>query len=286
MSTNLNAFLAQGLADAVGRPFEFGSPSPKIVQKYMDGDEPLHISDDTQMALFGLHGMTLGLRLGEPLHQVKLAYLDWLRTQQAQYLANQGGLLNERKLWRREAPGMTCLASLRAIAQGQPLPRRGNGCGTVMRLLPFACYGKSSGDWDCARKLAEATSLLTHTGTQIVPATRLYMDVAHDLATTGKSAKVTMHAKMVPTIDSYGQGWDAESCMAMALWALGHAKTFRQLLVHAIAHGGDSDSVAAVAGGLWGLAGRDVPEGLAARLDEQDVIARAVAAFEKELVHA
>lgn len=285
MSKNLHAFTCQGLADACGRPFEFGNPLVKQVQKYIETCPTLHITDDTQMALFGLHGMTQGLTHGSPLQTVRRAYLDWLRTQEGQFESGLPGLLTERKLWRREAPGITCLSSLSNIQLGKPITRKSNGCGTVMRLLPFALYAAATGEWDYAEQIAIGTSLMTHTGDQTIPTCKLYMETAKELAETGNSSKAKLYAKMVPSISSYGAGFYAAECLNMALWAFGRSKTYKDLLIHSICHDGDSDSVAAVAGSLWGIAGRDIPKGMENRLVEFDVIERAVKAFEVVLSH-
>lgn len=285
MSKNLHAFTCQGLADACGRTFEFGNPQTRQVQRYIETCPALHITDDTQMALFGLHGITQSLTMGSPIHTIKRAYLDWLRTQEGQFESGLPGLLAERKLWKRQAPGITCLNSLASIQLNRPIESKSNGCGTVMRLLPFALYGAQSGLWQYAEAIAIGTSIMTHKGDQIVPTTKLYMQLAKELIETGDSYKANLYSKMVPTITSYGTGWHAAECLNMALWAFGRSKTFKDLLMHSICHEGDSDSVAAVAGSLWGLAGRPIPDGMENRLVEHDVIQRTVMDFEVAIAH-
>ena len=43
----------------------------------------------------------------------------------------------------------------------------------------------------------------------------------------------------------------------MAIWAYQNARDFDDLLVLSICHRGDSDSVAAIAGSLWGLSNKE-----------------------------
>jgi ADP-ribosylglycohydrolase len=45
---------------------------------------------------------------------------------------------------------------------------------------------------------------------------------------------------------------------AAALWAVANSRNFDELLVKSIHHSGDSDSVAAIAGSIWGLCSREI----------------------------
>ena len=80
-------------------------------------------------------------------------------------------------------------------------------------------------------------------------------------------------------ITAFGTGWTALSCVQMAMWAVHHAQAYDELLTLAICHEGDSDSVAAVAGSLWGRGGRPGWEKYAARLEQHTVIERLLACW-------
>ena len=62
----------------------------------------------------------------------------------------------------------------------------------------------------------------------------------------------------------------------MAIWCYHNSTTFDELLRQSIAIDGDSDSVAAVAGSIWGLSGQEVPEQYIAKLNTLDPIKYAI----------
>lgn len=95
------------------------------------------ITDDTQMTLFTAEALLGG---GDPLHQLRDAYLRWLQTQD-EPLPSGDGLLAVLELHSLRAPGNTCLAALRSTrhgARGTPTDpiNDSKGCGGVMRAAP------------------------------------------------------------------------------------------------------------------------------------------------------
>lgn len=278
-----NAFYAQAIADAVGRPFEFHNPTTKEVRDYLSKDAALEISDDTQMALFGLEALT---RTGKDKgivtfrKQVKEAYLRWYVTQTKDPIAVYEGLWSYPEMWRVEAPGNTCLTSLKMHSQRRSAINKSNGCGTVMRLLPFASHYVLSGDWIKALGYAKASAVVTHRGNEIETSTFLFMDFARRAwQYRGNDPIEFYHVKK---IEQLGSGWTAMECLNMAVWAYQRATTYEDMLVRAICHPGDSDSVAAVAGALWGLSGRPVPQSLIDRLEVKKVIDDTITLYEEE----
>ena len=274
----LQAFLAQAVADAVGEPFEFGDPTRDQVQSFINSKVKLTITDDTQMALFGLEGLTWAMVNGAKtkpqfLKEIKSAYLRWFSTQcEFDSLAiPKKGLLAYPEMWHQRAPGSTCLASLRNHRQGKKSkPNESNGCGTVMRLLPFALFAEYN--QQLAHDLAVDSSLYTHQGHEIIATTYKYFGWSKGREPMDKE-KIT----------EYGRGWTARSCLEMANWAFTNSTTYNDLLINAIAHPGDSDSVAAVAGSLWGMHGKSAPQELVDRLVEVPVITATVLAFQQAL---
>jgi ADP-ribosylglycohydrolase len=102
----------------------------------------LVVSDDSQMSLFTLEGLTRATLAGEPddqtmVNQVRLSYLDWLATQNPRTRdSNQSSrLLKHAVLHAQRAPGKTCMAALRAGGGGTPENpiNDSKGCGGVMR---------------------------------------------------------------------------------------------------------------------------------------------------------
>jgi protein-tyrosine phosphatase len=76
------------------------------------------VTDDTQMSLFTMEGLVHARAAGtNPVVEVHRALLRWLRTQgETPQIADTGeeGLIQDRRLWRRRAPGLTCVGALAA----------------------------------------------------------------------------------------------------------------------------------------------------------------------------
>lgn len=153
--------------DALGYAVEF-SPEREIFSRY--GAEGIVqyeisdylgkalISDDTQMTMFTVSGLTAAARdhsSGEPRAYVAGAYQDWLLTQRksmeevsrmspASVYGSGSWLLKVPELYHRRAPGNTCLNALVAnknsvISDYIASPRNDSkGCGGVMRVAPVA----------------------------------------------------------------------------------------------------------------------------------------------------
>src|SRR4051812_36839596 len=122
----LGCLLAGACGDALGAPVEFIS----------DGEIRLHygaagireitsaygvrgaVTDDTQMALFTVEGITRALREGgrtdrEIIPAVHRAYRRWLLTQEQGFDPSKPrgkGLYGEPRMWARRAPGITCMS--------------------------------------------------------------------------------------------------------------------------------------------------------------------------------
>jgi ADP-ribosylglycohydrolase len=119
---------------------------------------------------------------------------------------------------------------------------------------------------DCI-KFAKISGNITHKHKDNANAINTYMLAAYS-SIIGDVYKFSG----VNNISELGEGWIAPECVNMAIWAYSEANTFDELLALSIAHDGDSDSVAAVAGSLWGLSGREVPQKYIDKLDALDAI--------------
>lgn len=160
------------VGDALGYPVEFLSEEEIFSQYSTEGirqylldknSGKALISDDTQMSLFTASGLLVGDTRGcmrgiraWPGSYVAMAYQDWLDTQEITY--EEGGgrprvcgqkaiswLLDVPQLYRRRAPGNTCLDALRRRRESNepedyiatPL-NDSKGCGGIMRIAPLA----------------------------------------------------------------------------------------------------------------------------------------------------
>lgn len=255
-----NALRAQAVADAVGRTFEFSKTiNEKDILDVIWGRTDLRITDDTQMALFNAEAIrecTLygaGLVPVQSIHERHL--VEWYRTQYENLAwMNNTWLGTQAAMHKSVAPGGTCLTSISNILSGRHVRNNSNGCGVVMKALPFA-FQLLIDEYVQVEREAELVTNLTHKSPDARLAIRKYLRIAADLMCDADSSDLMRIADKGTDISAHGQGWNATECLNMACWAVGNAESFEDLLVLSIQHGGDSDSVAAVAGGLWALAG-------------------------------
>lgn len=285
------SLLGGAYGDSLGAEIEFLSLDA-IRRKFPDGisDLPPHqdlrgaITDDTQMTLFTAEGLIRAHVRGalkgicHPPSVVHHALLRWYRTQggKPRIETDYVGLVADRRLWARRAPGLTCLSSL---GEGRDLGARAKndskGCGTIMRVAPVALMVPR----DQVRPMAIDTSALTHghpTG-QLAAAAWAEMladaaagvkleEAASALATEyerlengEETARAIRKALDAPrdgspeTVEGLGGGWTAEEALSIALYACLAGKTFDDALQIAVLHSGDSDSTGAIAGNMMGL---------------------------------
>lgn len=253
------------IGDSVGYEFEFRSnPDPKRLLQSIAETEPLYISDDTQMTLFGVEAMNEAyqrkLSYGETLESIKIAYLRWLCTQGSPLKGvPRTGLLASEKMFNVRAPGNTCIGSLEDIKRERQVYNNSNGCGTVMRSLPFIL--------EKSPLLCVDSAFITHHGNEINQASILYHRYMVELSKDIESE----HTYEVPIYT--GGGWTALSCLRIARHSLLMCKgDFTALLKYSILHDGDSDSTAALAGALYGMRCGTYDAALYDRVYEKDVI--------------
>ncbi len=169
------SLLAGAVGDALGYTVEFDTLSQitarfgakGITSLILSANGKAIVSDDTQMTLFTAEGL---LDAGDNadidsiIKAVTQAYLRWYTTQlNVTPPPNAQGLLSIPELWHRRAPGITCLTSLEAIADGQPVDNSSKGCGGVMRVAPVAAYGAAHGwNTDKVASIAGKLAFITH----------------------------------------------------------------------------------------------------------------------------
>lgn len=286
-----SSLIGGAIGDSLGAEIEFLS-LPEIRRQYPDGitDLPPHqglrgaITDDTQMTLFTAEGIIRAHVRGalkgicHPPSVVHHALLRWLRTQGAQprVETDDTGLITDRRLWARRAPGNTCLSALEQSTKfGAFAKNDSKGCGTIMRVAPIALMVPR----EQVRSIAIETSALTHghpTGQLAAAAwAEMLADVAGGAKLEESAARmVTTYARLEggkettraigaalkaprdgapETVESLGGGWIAEEALSIALYACLAGKSFDEGLQIAVMHGGDSDSTGAIAGNMFGL---------------------------------
>lgn len=251
------------------------------------------ITDDTQMTLFTAEGILRasvrqrGRGICDPPSVVRNAYLRWLRTQGSRAATDEsepdwdGWLFSVRELHHNRAPGNTCLSALLAGGYGtvaEPI-NNSKGCGGVMRAAPA---GFTNSPPDQRFELGCEVAALTHGHPDgYLPAG--YLAVAVGALVDGHSIERALDeaeeqlgrasrsggtlaavrrgrelgAMGVPTPESLerlGGGWVGDEALAIAISCVFGARTFREGLLAAVNHSGDSDSTGSIAGNLLGAA--------------------------------
>jgi ADP-ribosylglycohydrolase len=241
------------------------------------------------------------------------AYLRWLRTQgetprrEIEISADEPGwLFQQRQLHSLRAPGNTCLAALRSMTQiAEPATNNSKGCGGVMRVAPvglFAWRLNKDESPEEAFSLGTELAALTHghpTGSlaagvlavliqALIDGAALLeaLDVAEAILRSQRDHVETLQAiqlarelaesDMPPAdaITRLGLGWIAEEALAISLYCALVARNFREGVILAVNHDGDSDSTGAITGNLLGaMQGiRAIPDEWLKPLELRDVI--------------
>lgn len=312
--------LAGGAAgDALGYAVEF-SGEKEIFSEYGEAGITEYeldaltgtavISDDTQMTLFTANGLLVGdtrrcMRgiQGWPRTYVAMAYQDWLRTQESSYadVSNEEGrpgrdavswLMDVPELYKRRAPGSTCISALKYGHPGSDDYIRehlndSKGCGGVMRVAPVALfYGNTEIkklDYEAAQIAAIThghslgympAAVLTHIINRIVFSQKgmtlreivteaagaaeaifsgdKHLDELLDLISLAVELSENQDSDLVNK-HRLGEGWVAEETLAIAIYcALRHQDDFSAGIIAAVNHKGDSDSTGAVTGNILG----------------------------------
>ena len=252
-----NALLAQAVCDAVGDPFEFKRAwefTPEQILNYAR-NEKLYITDDTQMALFLTEGVIANLNGLEAHQAYSSAFVDWYYTQEPKRAPNEymQGLLTFPEMYNIQSPGRTCLNACNDLLYNETVVNDSKGCGSVMRLLPMVLYR----DLNLMVKNGITSALVTHKHQENIEAATLLLATYYGAIHTGEIA-VDHGFIHCDSIADIGEGWTAMEAVQMAIWAVANSRNFDELLVKSIHHSGDSDSVAAIAGSIWGLCGNSV----------------------------
>ncbi|HEX9980911.1 MAG TPA: ADP-ribosylglycohydrolase family protein [Flavobacterium sp.] len=299
----IGCLLGGAVGDALGAPTEFlklptimSRFGPNGVVDYVEFEDGKgEITDDTQMLLFTAEGLlrssnraaTRGIDGAYPTICFQ-SYQRWLHTQSDWHSEHtkgsrllNGWLINEKALYKRRAPGQTCLSALRSGTPGSvhhPI-NNSKGCGGVMRIAPVGLvfqnpeiaftvgtelaaltHGHPSG-YLSSGVMASIISLINTDHSLMEAITRslsiLKSQKYFEETETAVKRALELHQQGKPSfhkIASLGEGWIAEEALSIALYcALSHPDDFEKAIVMAINHNGDTDSTGAITGNIVGL---------------------------------
>ena len=199
----------------------------------------------------------------------------------------EGWLIRQKALYSRRSPGNTCLSALRNHIDGttQNPINDSKGCGTIMRMAPVGLmfYGANK----LSFKIACDLSAITHghpTGylsagflasmisdlavgvnleTSIQHATNILLKYDyHEETLEAVKRSLNLYEKVVKKetspgpemIEKLGGGWIAEEALSISiLSSLLYENDFKNGVLFAVNHGGDSDSTGSITGNILGI---------------------------------
>jgi ADP-ribosylglycohydrolase len=248
------------------------------------------ITDDTQMTLFTAEGILRAETRGDErgiCHVptvVYHAYQRWLHTQgyprwEDQAFIYNGWLLDVKELHVQRAPGNTCLSALWSRKLGtveQPV-NKSKGCGGVMRVAPAGLFYPT----ETAFRMGMDFAAITHghpsgylasgalsliisyiiRGDEMESAVRKALEELkkydhHEECYQALEEAVRLafsDLEPVEAIHKLGEGWVAEEALAISVYcALKFKHDFKEAIIAAVNHNGDSDSTGAITGNILG----------------------------------
>ncbi len=274
------AMLGFAIADAMGVPVEFNMRS-KLKQNpvtdyrgYGSHNMPAGTwSDDTSMALASMDSLSRGLDYDDMMRR----FCNW--TQSAAYTASDRvfdiGIATNAALYRYKigTPALDCGGS----------GERDNGNGSLMRIIPAVLYVSycmpAAGDDDRMDVIHKA-SQLTHAHPHSKMACGIFAFVMIELLVHGSrsavlrgieraqeyyAAKADFRTEMqhfqrffnmresLPSEDDIQSSGYVVSTLEAAVWCLLTTENYSDCILRAVNLGDDTDTVAAVAGGLAGV---------------------------------
>jgi ADP-ribosylglycohydrolase len=299
--------LGGAIGDALGAPVEFMPIN--LIQNYygLNGitdyveypDGTGEFTDDTQMTLFTAEAVlrfyqrTIVDRSDLSLRAITIhSHIRWLLTQgevpveipeSEERPIESGWLIKRSELFRRRAPGNTCLESIRNGQRGSignPV-NNSKGCGAIMRMAPVGLMFSPTEAFSNGCEMAvlthsHPTGYLTagyfaalisfiNNGCSLIDAINAAIHIlkeqpnfAETLVAIEKSIQLYENTKSITDpktrcspehIESLGGGWIAEEALAISLFcSLHYESDIRNGLLAAVNHSGDSDSTGGYSG--------------------------------------
>ncbi len=260
------------VGDAVGVPYEFLLPSAIGEVRFgatgTHGQPPGTWSDDGALMLALLDSL---LAVGfDPTDQGR-RFLAW--HEQGAYTPDGDGPFD---IGNATSEALRRLQRAGAAEQAGPVGERNNGNGSLMRILPIALVGHTLSEAELVEQ-AHRASAVTH-GHPIAQATcAFHVLLVHELLLADETgiervealerAQTTLqlvyagssayaaHRRALDTITAYvpraGSGYVVDAFWS-AWDAFASASSYRETIQHAVRYGHDTDTTAAIAGGLAG----------------------------------
>lgn len=260
----VGALVGAAAGDALGVPYEYGSRplvgEPQMLGGGLGNIEPGQWSDDTEMACAIAEVSTKGadLRTEEALDAIAAGFMRW-------YDAGPPDIGNQTRAVLSRRPGSA--AEMRALARAlHERTGRSAGNGSLMRTSPVALA--HLGDSAAIANAARAVSELTHHDPVAGDACVLWcLAIDHAVRTGRLDVRVGLaHVdadywtpllaeaeQVAPAHYARNNGW-VVSALLGAWSSLRHTSDLRGALIAAVEGGGDTDTVAAIAGALAGAA--------------------------------
>ncbi|MBQ9245088.1 ADP-ribosylglycohydrolase family protein [bacterium] len=246
------------------------------------------ITDDTQMTIYTADGLIKSAikEFDEnkipDMKQVYSSYRDWLNTQYGHFSGNEKGWINNiKELYAMRAPGTTCTGSLRANIPGsiENHINSSKGCGGVMRVAPAGLmYYKNL---KLAFETGARCAALTHgspsaylpagvhaciianlvngeniedsvnNSIEVLKTYKGHEDTLELLEMAKKYAKSDIDSETA--IKNLGEGWHGDEAIAISVYcALKSPEDYKNAVIMAVNHDGDSDSTGAITGNIVG----------------------------------
>ena len=327
--------LGGAIGDALGAPIEFmsivqikesfGSSGVTGYVEYKDGKG--EFTDDTQMTLFTAEGLLRSWQRQAAKGITSIivvgyhAYLRWLHTQgisidrskiiEGVYDIEKGWLIQRKELFKKRAPGNTCISALQSGIIGEidnPI-NNSKGCGGIMRVAPVgllfpgmnnesfkvACdmaaitHGHPSGylsagffasvisDLAIGEELESAikNALIILEKWEGCSETQNAVEYALDLYEESKSIMKSEPERIPQLLEKLGGGWVGEEALAISLFcSLIYKNDFRKGVLASVNHSGDSDSTGSITGNILGLINglNAIPEEWIVNLRYSDIV--------------
>jgi len=226
-----SAIYGLAVGDALGVPYEFkrrGSFECTGMVGYGTHNQPAGTwSDDTSMTLATCHSIKqLG---GVSVENIRLKFKDWLY---------RGRYAIDGKVF--DVGNTTAMA----IETGEGLDgEHSQGNGSLMRILPLAFV-------ENGEKYIKEVSAITHAHDKPIEICREYIEIARRIINGAGVCNEVL--KEIHMHDIHSSGYVASTFTA-AIWCLVNTNGYKDAVLQAVNLGDDTDTTAAVTGGLAGI---------------------------------
>lgn len=267
-------------------------------------------TDDTQLTMFTADGVIksalkhFNAKQQPDYNMIFSSYQDWYKTCAQAQRVNHGWISELDDLLSTGGSGKTCMNTLSQDKMGsveKPI-NNSKGTGGIMRVAPIGLlyhrYPENAFD------IAVNCAALTHGNPNAYLSAGVYSAIIANIINgepletaidhsieilktkpdskelidiVDKAKELASNADIAPidAINQLGKGWNGDEALAIAIYcALKTPDDFRQVIVNASNHDGDSDTVASIAGGISGayLGYNNLPKDLISSLPMENVL--------------